>query len=98
MLPAFQPILTLARELHPADVPEFLASLEHIRIVALGVLMRPAAAAPDELLDITEASRRLNVSENYLYRNSAKFRFARRIGRKLLFSSAGLAEYLRKQR
>ncbi len=57
----------------------------------------PVASTPDELVDVEEAARRLGISTEYLYRHHKKFPFTRREGRKLLFSSAGIAEYLKKR-
>jgi hypothetical protein len=88
----------LARNLAPEELPELLGELEQVRAVALArLLTRTDEARPDELLDVTEAAARLHVSKPYLYKNSSRFKFSRRIGRKLLFSSAGLDSYLRKQ-
>jgi hypothetical protein len=93
-----QTVLTLARTLDAAEVADFLGDLETIRVVALGVLMKPQPAPLDELLDIKECARRMHTSKDWLYRHSDKLKFARRVGRKLLFSSAGLNDYLRKSR
>ena len=55
--------------------------------------------ANDELVDVNEASRRLGVSASYLYHNSAKFTFTRRIGpRALRFSSNGIEKYITARR
>jgi excisionase family DNA binding protein len=91
--------LTLAKTLPVEDLPEFLGSLETVRIVAFARIAAPAVEArPDELLEVPEAAHRLGVSPDYLYRHSRRFPFTRRMGRKLLFSSAGLDAYLRKSR
>jgi excisionase family DNA binding protein len=47
-------------------------------------------------VNVKEAADRLGVSREYLYRNHDKFSFARREGRKILFSSNGLDAHLRK--
>jgi hypothetical protein len=60
-------------------------------------LIAPAPAQPagaDELLPIEEASRRMGVSKDYLYRHGAELPFTRRVGRKLLFSSLGIERYI----
>ena len=94
-----QPALTLAREIPTEELLRFLGDIEEVRATALGRLAAPAAAArPDELLDVSEAAQRLGVSPDYLYRHSRQFPFTRRMGRKLLFSSAGLDNYLRRAR
>lgn len=95
----FEFALDLAKTLAVAELPELLGDLEHVRTVALARLMSPAVEArPDELLNIKECAERMHVSTDWLYRNAANFKFARRIGRKLLFSSSGLDLYLRKSR
>ena len=49
----------------------------------------------DRLLDITEASKRLAVSKDWLYRNAKKLPFTKRIGqRQLRFSSKGIDRYI----
>jgi excisionase family DNA binding protein len=91
--------LTLARTLSLPDLPEFMGGLEQIRCIAFARIMASVASLqPDILLDVAQASERLHVSENYLYRHSHRLPFTRRVGRKLLFSSSGLDAYLRKAR
>ena len=87
-----------ARSLEPDALPELLGDLENIRATALARLMaqsRPVSAE-DRLLDIDEAATTLGVSLSYLYRHSKTFPFTRRMGRKILFSSAGIEQYLRR--
>jgi excisionase family DNA binding protein len=92
--------LGLARELTPEELPRLLGDLEEVRCTAIA---RLTAVAPkssperDELLNVAEACRRLNVSKDYLYRHHREFTFTRRVGRKLLFSSLGIDKYLRQQ-
>jgi hypothetical protein len=90
-----QTALRLAESLSIEEVAAFLGELEQIRVTALARLSAPAPAPrPDELLDVGATARRLGVSQDYLYRHQKKFPFARRIGRKLLFSSVGLEKFL----
>ena len=89
-------MLALTRILPREDLAEWLADLEHIRIIGMARLLSPSVETrPDELLDIDEASARLHLSKHYLYRHSKRLPFTRRIGRKLLFSSSGLDSYLK---
>lgn len=73
------------------------------RIAALGAVLTapPAAEKPpaeeDVNLDVPEAARRLGISERFLYRHWRDYPFACREGRKLLFNSGGLADYMHKQ-
>jgi len=90
-----QPALHLAEKLGIEEVAAFLGELEQIRVTALARLSCPIPAhPPDELLDVGVTAMRLGVSQDYLYRHQRKFPFARRIGRKLLFSSSGLDKFL----
>ncbi len=90
-----QPALHLAEKLSLEEVAAFLGELEQIRVTALTRLSSPVVASqPDELLDVCATAKRLGVSHDYLYRHQRKFPFARRIGRKLLFSSVGLEKFL----
>lgn len=52
----------------------------------------------DRLLTVAEAAARLGVSKDYLYRHAKKLPFARRMGRKLLFSSEGINQYIKRGR
>jgi excisionase family DNA binding protein len=92
-----QSALQAARELAPDELPGLLGEIEEIRCTAMARLIAPAAApssCADELLPIEEASRRLGVSEDYLYRHKDEMPFSRRIGRKVLFSSRGIERYI----
>jgi len=89
-------VLQAAQTLPAAALPELLGDLEQIRVTALARLTAPAPAAcsPDVLLNVKEAAERLGMSAGYVYRHHADFPFVRRIGRSLLFSSAGIQTYL----
>ena len=90
-----QAALHLAETSNPAEIPALLGELEQIRVTALARLSPPAVVCPpDKLLDVGATARRLGISRDYLYRHQRKFPFARRIGRKLLFSSSGLDKFL----
>lgn len=85
--------------------PEARAELLARALAVVGALAAPAvtgngvAPAPreDRILDVAETARRLNVSSDYLYRNSERLPFTVRRGRKLGFSEHGLGEYLRRE-
>jgi predicted DNA-binding transcriptional regulator AlpA len=51
----------------------------------------------DRLLNAKEASAKLSLSEDHLYRNAAKFPFTVRLGRRLRFSEAGIARFIRQR-
>jgi excisionase family DNA binding protein len=98
-LPFWQELGIAARTL-PADaLPDFLSSLEKVRVLAFARLMAPAPNLKnDELVGIEEAARRLGISKHYLYRHAGQFPFVRHIGRKLLFSSLGIDRYITTRR
>lgn len=96
----FQLLLRAAREVPADELPGLLGEIEEIRYTALARLNTPAqalSAGPDQLLTISEAASRLNVSRDYLYRHRDELAFTRRMGRKLLFSSSGIDHHIRQQ-
>jgi len=94
-----QTVLASVKEISPDDLPEFLGELEEIRVTALARLTAPAPPSlRDELIDVPSAAQRLGVSEDYLYRNHARFPFTRRMGKRLLFSSLGIDRHIRHSR
>jgi predicted DNA-binding transcriptional regulator AlpA len=100
VIPELDTLLRLARLLHPGDVPDFLGELEKIRATAWTRLtVPPVQTSPspdDELIDVTEASRRLGVSRSYLYQHHSRFPFTRRVGRSLRFSIKGIENYIQR--
>jgi|SRR5579862_393108 len=87
----------LAANLPADELPFFIGELEIVRCIAVARLTTPAPTPPDQNLEVPETAHRLGVSPDFLYRNHRRFPFTRRIGRKLLFSSRGLEDYLRRQ-
>ena len=76
---------------------QLLATLNALAAVAsraaskvLSELDAAPVRKPDRNLSVAEAAGRLGVSKDYLYRNWRRLPFARRIGRRLLFSETGL--------
>jgi excisionase family DNA binding protein len=95
MRDALEAVLSLARSLPREELPRLLGDLAEISATASARLSSSVVESrPDELLDVEETARRMGVSKDYLYRHQGKFPFARRIGRKLLFSSSGLDKFL----
>jgi excisionase family DNA binding protein len=93
-----QTVLAAAMEIPAGELPRLLGEIEEIRCTAMARLTAPAQpSGADELLSVEEASRRLGVSKDYLYRHGSDFPFTRRIGRKLLFSSLGIEKYIKQQ-
>jgi excisionase family DNA binding protein len=91
-------VLRVVRELPPDELPRLLGELEEVRCTAMARLTAPAQpSGADELLSVEEASRRLGVSKDFLYRHGNDFPFTRRMGRKLLFSSLGIEKHIKQQ-
>ena len=92
-----QAVLMAARELPAVELPRLLGDLEEIRCTAMARMATPPPPAQfqaDELLSVTEAASRLGISHDYLYRHHRDFNFTRRVGRRLLFSAAGIKKYI----
>jgi excisionase family DNA binding protein len=93
-------VLRWAHELPPEQLPRLLGDLEEIRCTAVARLGAPPSPKPgglDQLVAVGEAAQRIGTSKDYLYRHSGELPFTKRIGRKLLFSSAGIERYIRQQ-
>jgi len=91
-------LLRAARELPAEELAGFIGQLEAAKATAWARLTAPApSSAHDELLGVAEAARRLGVSEDYLYRHHEEYAFARKQGRKLLFSALGIDRYIRQK-
>jgi hypothetical protein len=91
-------VLNEAKILPLEELPALIGALAEITATAQARLASPRIdARPDELLDVEQAAKRLNCSPDYLYRNHKKLSFWRenKVGRKLVFSSAGLDVYLK---
>ena len=98
---------------HPervADVPpeRVPALLVQLAAVQTALAARLTSGAPstllandsggDQLLTAEEVHRQTTVSVRWLYRHANALPFTRRVGRKVLFSSAGLAKWLSTRR
>jgi excisionase family DNA binding protein len=91
-----EPVLQAARTLPAAELPRLLGDLEEVKATALARLSAPAPVQQtDEFLTVKAAAQRLGCSADYLYKNSASLPFTRHLGKKLLFSTRGIEEYLR---
>ena len=91
-----QSLLAAAKELPSEQLPVFLGELETIRCTAMARLTAPVqVSGPDELLNVEEAAARLGMGKDYIYTHSAKLPFTRRMGRKLMFSSRAIDEYIK---
>jgi hypothetical protein len=92
-------LLTAAREMPRDELPELLGQLRVIEATAMARLApastRCAPESADRLLDVEEAAGRLNVSQDFLYRNWKRLPFARKYPFGLRFSESGVNSYIR---
>jgi excisionase family DNA binding protein len=88
------------------DCPDLIAIGERftaqVRLNMLQYLMAPlpqhARSTDDRLLTVEEASRKLGVTKDYLYRHAGHFPFTVRVGpRQLRFSLHGMDRYIRQR-
>jgi excisionase family DNA binding protein len=87
-------------ELPREELPALIGELESIKAIAFARLATPVQAPTqnhDELLGVAEASKRLGLSRDYLYRHKGQFAFTRHQGRKVLFSAHGIERYIEQQ-
>ena len=69
-----------------------------VKAILAARLAAPGTAnGPDRLLTAQEVHERTTFSVDWLYRHANALPFARRVGRKVLFSEAGLAKWLAKR-
>ncbi len=90
-------ILEKARAVPVTELAGFIGTLATANAIAISRLTpapMPVPVKHDSLISIEEAARRLGVSKDYIYRNHSRFDFARREGRRLLFSAKGIDEYI----
>lgn len=94
-----QSLLAAAQELPVEQLPVLLGELEVVRCTAMARLTAPATPVlipgREELLDVEETARRLNVTADHLYRHSAEYPFTRRINSRLRFSASGIDAWIR---
>ena len=76
------------------DALYFKSAVEASILIRIMSSAQPAPA-PDELVDVEVLARRLNVSTDYVYDHADEFPFTVREGRRLLFSSRAIDEYIR---
>ena len=91
-----QPLIAIIQALPAEELPRLLGDLEELRAIAqVRLLTPPRAPSPDEMLDVNQAADRMRISVDQLYSMAKKLPFTRHIGRKLVFSSAGLDAFLK---
>lgn len=92
-----------AANLPPGTIPALRGELARLDTLLLARLLsggdNKAQTGPDgdRLLSAKEAAGKLGASRDYLYRHSSKLPFTVRMGRKVLFSEAGIEGYIRQR-
>ncbi|SRR5258708_534746 len=80
------------------ELPSFLGHLREIEATALARLHAiqdsRATFEPEQLLDVTEAAKRLSVSKDYLYRNWKKLPFAQKYEWGVRFRAEGIDQFI----
>lgn len=91
-------IMTSAQDALPGLIGE-LARLEALAWVRLQGIGQPASqpALQDQLLTVSEAARKLCLTEDYLYRHARDLPFTVRTGRHVRFSLVGIERYIRQR-
>ena len=78
-------------------LPGFVTRLSALMAAAGARLAASAgngACQADRMLSVAEAAARTGMSHSWLYRHHSALPFAKRIGRKVVFSEAGLTRWL----
>ncbi len=90
----------LIAEAPPESRPALVVGLAaRIAAVGAGLASREPATInePDQNIGIEAAAERLGVSTRYLYKNAHTLPFTVRLGRRLVFSTSGIARYIRQR-
>jgi predicted DNA-binding transcriptional regulator AlpA len=83
------------------QIPDAIGELERAKAVLWARLTTPVSTnggGEDRLLTAEDVSQQTTLSLRWLYRHADALPFTRRVGRKVLFSSAGLAKWLATRR
>jgi predicted DNA-binding transcriptional regulator AlpA len=85
----------ILNDIQDQDIPALLMALAARLMERPAVNLIPANPA-DKLLTISEASRKLGMSQDYLYRKATNLPFTVRVGRRSLrFSEQGMDRWIR---
>ena len=90
-----------AANLPPETVPSMLGELERLRALLWArLVMRPdgneaGSLDEDRLLDVNEASGKLGISADALYRNDYPFKV--KVGTRIRFSQHGIERYIKQR-
>ena len=87
------------------ELPAIVGQLAALQAEALARLTAPLPAPvatvghePDGNVSVQVAASRLGLSDRWLYRNAKRLPFIRKIGRRVLCSARGVAEWNARQR
>src|SRR5436309_7258869 len=93
MLPPVEVVDTLPAEALPAVIAH-LAALQARVAARLATGIPTNGGGGDRMVGIEDAAARTGMSKSWLYRHHHALPFAKRIGRKVVFSEAGLTRWL----
>lgn len=94
-----QSVLASLRQMPAEQLPELLGELEVVRATAMMRLTSPPVVNQhDSLLSIEDAANRLGMSVKWLYANHPELPFARKQGKRILFSERGIDQYISRGR
>jgi excisionase family DNA binding protein len=88
------------REVPHNQIPPLLSQLAALQAVLAARLLASTDETateptnPEQLLTVDQASSRLGISPDWLYRRSTRLPFVVRVGRHLRFSSRGIDRYI----
>ena len=91
-------------DIPPSEIPGLLVRLSTLLTALAARQAHPATGSDrkpqpnrDANLSVKEASLRLGMSKDWLYRNASRLPFTVRIGRRVLFSAQGLERWSRQR-
>lgn len=97
--PDLEQLAAALAEMPASELPRALGQLRELEATALARLyaaphISETSRQSEQLLDIAEAAKRLDVSEDYLYRHWKKLPFAHKFDWGLRFSARGIDDYI----
>ena len=101
--PALEELAATLASLPVAELPRLLGQLRELEATALARMCAApgtteASREPEQLLGVEEAAKRLNVSQDYLYRHWRKLPFAQKYDWGLRFNESALNAYIKNSR
>lgn len=97
-MPSMQDVVGAVRDAPLDELPQLVGFLAHAQALALARIAAAQSDTPPPAarnLTAREAAKLLGVSASWLHKNARELPFTRRIGRRVLFDSAGLERWRR---